>query len=253
MTPPEPATPPAASRVVMVAGHALRYRVRRSARARAAFLQITPRHGLEVVLPRRAPLSTVSDLLRDQRRWLARHTDGIQRAGRPPPPLRSGARLPVRGQWLPLVIGAGRTARVQLSPQAIMLCAPQPQDEEAVRAQIGRWYRRFARRVLQTRVAMLREAGDRPVARITVRDQRSRWASCSGDLSDRSAAGMTLNFNWRLVMAPPPVLDAVVAHELVHLSIPDHSPRFWRALDRRFPGHRACRRWLDYNAYRLGF
>ena len=54
-------------------------------------------------------------------------------------------------------------------------------------------------------------------------------------------------------MAPPDVLDAVVVHELVHLTIADHSDHFWSALQARFPRHKACRRWLDANAYRLVF
>ena len=52
-------------------------------------------------------------------------------------------------------------------------------------------------------------------------------------------------------MALPPVLDAIVVHELVHLTVPDHSRRFWRAMDERFPQHRACRRWLHHNGPRL--
>ena len=68
-----------------------------------------------------------------------------------------------------------------------------------------------------------------------------------GELLVEGAAELQL----ALVMAPPAVLDAVVAHELLHLTQPDHSAAFWSRLDARFPRHRACRRWLDANAYRL--
>jgi len=73
--------------------------------------------------------------------------------------------------------------------------------------------------------------------RIVIRDQRTRWGSCSAD--------GTLWFNWRLVLAPFEVLDYVVVHELCHLLVPNHSERFWRLVARRRPGWRRQRDWLS--------
>jgi predicted metal-dependent hydrolase len=73
-------------------------------------------------------------------------------------------------------------------------------------------------------------------SRIVIRDQRSRWGSCS--------TRGTLSFNWRLVLAPFEVLDYVVVHELCHLREPNHSHRFWRLVESRRPGWRAQRDWL---------
>jgi predicted metal-dependent hydrolase len=74
-------------------------------------------------------------------------------------------------------------------------------------------------------------------ARIQIRDQRSRWGSCS--------TRGTLSFNWRLVLAPLEVLDYVVVHELCHLRHPNHSGRFWRLVEERRPNFRAQRDWLN--------
>ena len=74
------------------------------------------------------------------------------------------------------------------------------------------------------------------VERIAIRDQRTRWGSCS--------TGGTLSFNWRLVLAPLDVLDYVVVHELCHLREPNHSRRFWRLVESRRPGWRVQRAWL---------
>ncbi len=73
--------------------------------------------------------------------------------------------------------------------------------------------------------------------RIALRDQRTRWGSCS--------SRGTLSFNWRLVLAPFEVLDYIVVHELCHLREPNHSPRFWRLVVSRRPGWRCQRDWLN--------
>jgi len=97
-----------------------------------------------------------------------------------------------------------------------------------------------ARRAARELVTMLcdEEAPELDVSwsRIVIRDQRSRWGSCS--------TRGTLSFNWRLVLAPFDVLDYVVVHELCHLREPNHSSRFWRLVESRRPGWRAQRDWL---------
>jgi hypothetical protein len=76
-----------------------------------------------------------------------------------------------------------------------------------------------------------------PIKRITVRDQSSRWGSCS-------TTGL-LSFSWRLILAPSHVLDYLAAHEVAHLVEMNHSPRFWRLVQRLCPGHGHAKAWLD--------
>ena len=80
-------------------------------------------------------------------------------------------------------------------------------------------------------------------ARITMRDQRSRWGSCS--------ASGALSFNWRLVLAPHDVLDYVVVHEVCHLVEHNHGPSFWRLVEKRRPHYRDSKRWLDEHGWEL--
>jgi predicted metal-dependent hydrolase len=80
-------------------------------------------------------------------------------------------------------------------------------------------------------------------SRITLRDQRSRWGSCS------STGG--LSFNWRLVLAPHDVLDYVVVHEICHLAELNHGPAFWRLVERRRPSYRESKRWLDEHGWEI--
>ncbi|WP_420419230.1 M48 family metallopeptidase [Pacificispira sp.] len=83
----------------------------------------------------------------------------------------------------------------------------------------------------------------RKPGRISIRDQRTRWGSC--------AANGDLSFSWRLILAPPEILDYVVSHEVAHLVHMDHSPAFWRAVASVYPEYRAARDWLGTEGARL--
>jgi predicted metal-dependent hydrolase len=103
------------------------------------------------------------------------------------------------------------------------------------------------RREARARVELIAQseavALDASYSRITLRNQRSRWGSCSvkGELS----------FNWRLVLAPHDVLDYVVVHEVCHLLEHNHGPAFWKLVGRRRPGYREPKEWLDANGWEL--
>ena len=107
---------------------------------------------------------------------------------------------------------------------------------DAVREALEAWYRRRARAEVSARLdaACARSGGS--YARLAIRGQRTRWASCS--------SSGTMSFNWRLLLAPEAVLDYVVEHEVAHLDVADHSPRFWALLESRCPGCREHERWL---------
>jgi hypothetical protein len=93
-----------------------------------------------------------------------------------------------------------------------------------------------AERELPARLMQLAAEHGHHVAAVSVRNQRSRWGSCS-------PAGR-ISLNWRLVQVPPPVRDYVLLHELTHLAVSNHSPKFWKALDRACPWHHEARAWL---------
>ncbi len=97
-------------------------------------------------------------------------------------------------------------------------------------------YKEAARSYIPKRVAYFHAMTGGDYERITIRDQKTRWGSCSSK--------GTLSFNWRLMLAPPAVLDYVVVHELCHLTHMDHSPAFWQAVANVCPDYREKRRWL---------
>jgi predicted metal-dependent hydrolase len=100
-----------------------------------------------------------------------------------------------------------------------------------------------ARREFAHRARRLAFRIGKSVARVSVRDTKSRWGSCSGRAN--------LSFSWRLIFAPESVVDYVVAHEVAHLAEMNHGPRFWRLVERLSPGSAVPREWLRRHRNRL--
>jgi predicted metal-dependent hydrolase len=203
------------------------YRIRRSERARRVRVTVEAGTGVEVVLPRRAPEREAARAMRELGPWVARRLAEIER-GQAELGLGAGA-VPYLGERLVLAPERGRTQAARRDGRLLV-----PAGDWRPAAE--RWYRRRAREEIAGRLdAACAEAGTRWTA-LSIRGQRTRWASCS--------PSGAMSFNWRLLMAPAAVLEAVVWHEVCHLDVPDHSPRFWALLDRRCPEHRAHQRWL---------
>ncbi len=208
---------------------AIAYTVRRSRRARHARVRVDAGRGVEVVLPVGARDEVAAAAIVELRPWIERRLADVQRT-RERIARRDGG-VPYLGETLSLRPEAGRT-RAARRGAALLVPAHEPQ----ARLALERWYRRAARREIATRLDSATAAAGLRYRDLAIRGQRTRWASCS-------ATGR-MSFNWRLLLAPPRVLDYVVWHEVCHLEIMDHSARFWALLERRWPDYRADRDWL---------
>lgn len=203
-------------------------RLRRSARAKRFTLSVSRVDGRpNLTLPARAAEHEARDFLARQAGWLA------EAMARVPParPVAAGRALPFRG--LPVVLEArpGRgAARVE---DGRLIVAGAPEDAPA-RARA--FLRAQARDALVPAARTYAGRVGREAGTIALRDTRSRWGSCS-------STG-TLSFSWRLIMAPPEVLDYVAAHEAAHLAEMNHGPRFWALVERLRPDWRESRDWL---------
>jgi predicted metal-dependent hydrolase len=203
------------------------YTVRRSARAKRTRVTVHPDRTVEVVLPRRAPERDAARAVEELRPWIERRLRALEHAA--DELRRPAGTVPYLGTDLTLVEQAGRT-RVHRRGDVLLVPAGDPLPA------LERWYRAQARREIAPRLdAAVARAGTRYTG-LTIRAQRTRWASCS--------AKGAMSFNWRLLLAPPAVLDYVVEHEVCHLEVMDHSPRFWALLESRMPDWRASSRWL---------
>jgi predicted metal-dependent hydrolase len=204
------------------------YNVRRSERARRVRVTVDATRGVEVVLPRRAAEREAAAAIVELRPWIERRMLELERA-RTTVAAR-GASVPYLGEMLALIEERGRS-RVHRRGEALLV----PADSTRAEA-LERWYRRAARNEVAPRLDRACAAAGLRYEKLTIRGQRTRWASCS-----RSGA---MSFNWRLLLAPEPVLDYVVWHEVCHLEVMDHSPRFWALLAAHCPDYREQSRWL---------
>ena len=224
----------------LIDGRPLRLRLRRSARARRVGVTVSARGGVEVVMPRRATLREVDELLAAHADWLARQADrhdvwdGPRRRS-----WATGSELPLLGERLRLDIAplpAGRSrARAEVAEGRLRLQLP-PDGVLDPRPALERWLRDVAGRHLRQRTAAIAERVALHPRRVMVGERTSRWGSCSGR--------GTISYCYRLVMAPREVVDAVVVHELCHLAHANHGPRFQALVRRHCPDHDLHMDWL---------
>ena len=201
--------------------------LRRSARARRLSLRISRLDGrATLTLPHRVPEREGMAFLQDRESWLRKHLADVA----PEAPVRLGGTVPFQGADLPIVAGAVR--RVRLGPEGLIV----PDEPALVGKRVAAFLKLKARDALAAASDHYAAQLGTSYGRITLRDTRSRWGSCS-------SAG-DLMYSWRLIMAPPEVLNYVAAHEVAHLKHMDHSARFWGVVDDLFADHKACRAWL---------
>ncbi|MBC7179075.1 MAG: M48 family metallopeptidase [Roseovarius sp.] len=201
--------------------------LRHSARARRISLRVSGLDGrVTLTIPRGVSEAEALAFARSRADWLRGHL-----AGRPDQRLVGiGCDLPVEGETLRIVPGSGR----RIVREAAQLCVPGA--AESVAARLEGWFKARARDRLAAASDHYAGLLGRRYTRLTLRDTRSRWGSCS-------ATG-ALSYSWRLILAPPIVLDYVAAHEVAHLAQMNHSPAFWAEVARLMPDYETPRAWL---------
>lgn len=221
---------------IMVSGVPSPLTVMRAQRARRVRLRVDARKGEAVlVLPPRAALREGRAFAQSQAAWLR------ARLAELPPRVEfaPGAEISLGGVNHVLRWDRGGPARVTLVDGVIRVGG----DREKFAHRVTEWLKRRAREKVTRRAEAVAERIDKKIRRISIRDPRARWGSCThkGDLS----------FSWRLILAPTYVLDYVVVHEVAHLVHLHHGPTFWRAVEKLMPDYGAAREWLDQHGPEL--
>ena len=242
-----------AAAIAELPGGQLRYTLRRSPRARTLRVVIHPDRGVVVTVPARTVRpeheGRAAAFLAEREPWLRRHLRQqaeIARRIAARGGARDGGSIPFRGRLhrvrvVPAVSGLRRSDVAGFHDELVIHRVARDGRPEA--AILETWLRDEARRVIDAAVSEHAAAmGVRPAA-VTLRDPRTRWGSAS-----RKGR---LSFSWRLILAPPEALETVVCHELAHLRIYGHGPRFWALVETRRPDHRIWRRWLHDHSTEL--
>lgn len=203
-------------------------------RARRLSIRIDGRAGEAVlVAPSERKLAEVVAFARTKVGWmrerLAARVEGT--------PLKPGAEVSLFGRPVRLeVTGGAGAARLSEDRRTILSGG----EGEAFARRVENLFKRVARETLQARTDHhLRALGQRPV-KMSIADPKSRWGSCSPH-------NRTIRYSWRVVMAPPEVIDYLAAHEVAHLVHADHSPAYWSVVQRLVGDHRPFRKWLREN------
>lgn len=227
-------------KTLQLEGMELPLRVQRNARARRMTLRLDHRgEALQLVIPRYTPMREALDFAASQADWVARRLEeALPRIAFLP-----GVEIPILGEAHQIVHLADAKRGVWLEPGQLYVSG----RAEHLPRRIEDFLKRRSRTVIVERAHDKAERLGQSLGRITMRDTRSRWGSCSevGDMS----------FSWRLILAPDYVLDYVVAHEIAHLVEMNHGDRFWRLTASITERMAAAKTWLRRNGaslYRYG-
>jgi predicted metal-dependent hydrolase len=210
-------------------------RVRRHRQARRYTLRIqSATREVVLTIPPRGTLAAARDFAQKHGAWIAARLDRLPRAA----PFADGTVVPLRGVPHRIVHrrvmrGTVWTEMDTAGEQLICVAGAAPHIDRRV----ADFLRREARRDLDAASRRFAKELGVDIKRVAVRDQSSRWGSCS-------TTGV-LSFSWRLILAPVFVLDYLAAHEVAHLVEMNHSARFWRIVQRLCPDHERAKVWLD--------
>ena len=224
-------------RAVRAAGRRIEYQLIRQAR-RDVLLKVLPEGIVRVYAPSYAQLRMVDDLVHSRADELMRMRDEVDKAWTEScaqNALKDGRMIWLEGRQYALRCREGAPS-VRFSGDEVVVCAPDPRDEDALRGLLRSHMSALALERIRERLDVYIPRIGRQPGRVTIREQKTRWGSCSSKNN--------LNFNWKLIMAPPPVLDYVVIHELCHLHEFNHSPRFWQLVEAQMPEYESWKKWL---------
>jgi predicted metal-dependent hydrolase len=216
-------------------GQTITYTVKRSLRARHVRLDVRAQTGLTVVVPYSYNIAQLPGLLESRERWIS---SSLARYANFQSPyaeegLGNGNTIPYLGRDLKLVRRENHSEVDSVTLEGNTLAVSHGLFKNGIlELALEQWYRGEAARLINGKVDRLSSQMGTHCKRVVIRGQKTRWGSCSHKKN--------LSFNWKLIMAPEPVVDYVVVHELAHLKEMNHSKRFWELVAQH------CDKWREY-------
>ena len=198
-------------------------------------LQVLPDGKVKVTIPFLYPKFLVKGILEEKADWIAQAQERMKN--------RQSAR-PVNtylflGKSYQLETRSGQKEVIELEDKLYIGIS----SKRGLKTYLESWYKQQARKIIVKRVELYAKRSGATYTSIKITSAETRWGSCSSQ--------KTLNFNWKLVMAPIEVIDYVVSHELAHLTEMNHSKDFWETVRKMYPMYREYRTWLKRHGHTL--
>lgn len=218
--------------------------VARTSRRKSATIKVED--GLViVVVPKALELEKIEKLVADKHQWIIEKLAiQLEATPRSDKEYVSGEAFPYLGRNYRLKVLQGDLSPTKLVNGRITVCVPDPSNQSHyIRRSLMNWYKRNAEKKIRDKVRRYENLVGVETGVVRIKEFKSRWGSCTpyGDLE----------FNWVIVMAPNRVVDYVVIHELCHLVHHDHSPQFWKEVERVMPDYQEHKEWLKVNGHGL--
>ncbi len=243
------AVPESSTSTITLGSRTVTYRVRRSARAKHPSLRARP-NGITVVLPRRATVNA-ADILRQKASWVLKYDEQMRhvRERMPQRSFKPGSSFPILGRDRTVRVADTHASYVSgstlLDGDHLVLSRDRV-DASSIHEELEHLYRETARDHFSARAKHVATIMQVTYSRIQIRNQKTRWGSFTPNTG-------TLSMNYRLLMAPPEVVDYIVVHELAHAVHPNHSADFWALVETHDPAFREKEAWLDKHGSTLIF
>jgi predicted metal-dependent hydrolase len=231
---------------ISINGQTITYAVKRSLKARRIRLEVRPQTGLTVIVPHSYKIGQLPRLLISKGRWISNNLAKYRHLQKPyaEKELKSGDTVPYLGRDMELVKRENHSGTDSIILEGDTLTVSSELfKNDTLELAFEQWYRTEAAKVISERIDKLSSQMGISYKQISIRGQKTRWGSCSRKRS--------LNFNWKLIMAPEPVIDYVIIHELAHLKEMNHSKKFWELVAQYCPTWREHKKWLKQHEAHL--
>jgi hypothetical protein len=207
-------------------------------RRRTLALQIAPDASLIIRAPHRASDEAIRQAVKNKMPWILKRQRLARETFRPPVKhdFIDGEEFLYMGQWRKLVVVPGARIPLVFNENEFLLSGAYLPEAQRL---FKKWYREKALEIIKERIKQYAEMTGLKYSKISVTSAKKRWGSCSFKGN--------LNFSWRLIMAPPEVIDYVIIHELAHIEEHNHSARYWDKVRALFPDYRQAKQWLHSN------
>ncbi len=211
--------------------------ISRSIKRKTVAIQILPDGSIKVSTPYFFPKSQIEKLLREKEEWITHHQQLMQ--SRTVNKKADEENYLYLGKEYSLEIRQNQKSIVEVSDKLYIAST----NKTYAKKYLLSWYKQQARKIISERTQQYAKRAGLEFKSIAITSAETRWGSCSSQ--------KTLNFNWKLIMAPLPVMDYVIAHELAHLVELNHSRDFWEQVRKIFPLYREYRTWLKRYGHTL--